>query len=498
MKTQVIQLDSHDDVTSVCDRMSWAKTERILLVFPRRSRIVGRTLDLLLLKRHAATLGAQLAIVARSTELRLVAEGLGIPAFATAASAQPQVWEMGKAPSRPLRRHDRPDLRHMRREAFPPEAHWRSLIGFRLSIFSLAVLAIFVVLSLFIPSATIHLNPAIRLQSLKFTVSASPNVTIVNLAGSLPARLTALVVEHSKTIQTSGSIAIPEALAQGQARFRNLTTALTIVPVGMVISTLNNPPVRFVTTKEAVVPALFGKTVDIPIQAVDAGSTGNLPPDTLVAIEGELGTRLGVTNPAPTTGGTDRNGAIQTTSDRSIVNKALVMEILEECYTSLQQTLTPGDIYFPDTLAVSQVLSETYFPAEGQSSDTLSLTIRLQCQMQYASQTDVNALAEMSLDANLPVGFAPSPGGLEILLASILITDTDGITRWEVQAQRLLHARLDPFTVQQLALGRRPYVAVLRLNKSMLLAGSPVIQIKPGWWPWLPLVPFRIAVSTGG
>lgn len=498
MKTQVIQLDSHDDVTSVCDRMSWAKTGRILLVFPRRSTFVGRTLDLLLLQRHAATLGAQLAIVSRSTELRRVAEGLGIPAFATASSAQPEIWEIVNAPSRPLRRHQRPDLRQMRQEAFPPEAHWRTLFGFRLSIFSLAVLAIFVVLSLFIPSATIHLSPAIRQQSLKFTISASPNVTVVNLAGSLPARLTTIVVEHSKTIQTSGSIAIPEALAQGQARFRNLTTALTVVPVGMVISTLNNPPVRFVTTKEAIVPALFGKTVDVPIQAVDAGSTGNLPPDTLVAIEGELGTSLSVTNPAPTTGGTDRSGSIQTTADRSFVHEALVAEILEECKTGLQKALTPGDIYFPDTLAVSQVLSEIYFPAEGQSGDTLSLTMRLQCQVQYASQTDINALAEMSLDANLPVGFAPSPGGLEILLASIPISDTDGITIWEFQAQRLLHARLDPFTVQQLALGQRPSEAILRLNKSVLLAESPVIQIKPGWWPWLPLVPFRIAVSAGG
>jgi len=498
MKTQVIQLDLHDDVTSVRDRMSWAKTERIQLVFPRRSRIVGRTLDLLLLQRHAATLGAQLAIVAHSKELRSAAEDLGIPAFATAASAQRQDWERVKAPFRPLRRHDRPDLRRMRPEAFPPEAHWRSLYGFRFFIFSLAVLAILVVLSLFLPTATIQLSPAIRLQSLTFTVSTSPNVTIVNLAGRLPARLTALVVEHSKTIQTSGSISVPEARAQGQARFRNLTTTLTIVPVGMVVSTLTNPPVRFVTTKEAVVPALLGKTVDVPIQAVDAGPAGNLPAETLVAIEGALGTSLGVINPGPTTGGTDRTGAIQTTADRSLVHEALMAEILEECKTGLQQALTPGDIFLPDTLAVSQVLSETYFPAEGQSGDTLSLTMRLQCQVQYASQTDVNVLAEMSLDTNLPAGFTASPGRLEILPVSIPITDPDGITRWELQAQRLLHARLDPLTVQQLALGRRPFVAVLQLNKYLLLAESPIILIKPGWWPWLPLVPFRIAVSTGG
>jgi len=496
MKTQVIQLDSHDDVTSVRDKMSWAKTERILLVFPRRSRILARTLDLRLLQRHAATLGAQLAIVARSDELRRAAEELSIPVFATAVSAQRQVWEREKTPARP-RRLVRPDLRRMRREAFPPEARWRSLFGFRFLFFTLAVLAILAVLSLFIPSATIQLSPATHLQSLTFTISSSPNVTTVNLAGSLPARLTSVVVEHNKTVQATGSVTIPDVRAQGLARFRNLTTALAGIPAGTVISTQTSPPVRFATRMDAVVAAGLSKTVDVPIQAVEAGSTGNLPTDTLIAIEGDLGASLAVTNPDPTAGGSDRIATIQTAADRSLVHEALLAELLEECKTGLQQTLTPGDITFPDTLAVSQVLSETYFPAEGQSGDTLSLTMRLQCQAQYASLADVNALAEMSLDANLPEGFAPASDGLAMLPASIPLTDSDGITRWDVQAQRLLRARLDPLTAVQLSLGRKPAEAVLRLNESLPLAESPVIQVKPNWWPWLPVVPLRIDVSTG-
>jgi Baseplate J-like protein len=499
MKTRVIQLDSHDDVTSVRDKMAWAKTERILLVFPRRSRILARTLDLRRLQRHAASLGAQLAIVARSDELRRAAEGLNIPAFATTDSAQRQLWKSEKAATRPGRRFPRPDLRRMRSEAFPPEAPWRSRFGFRFLFFGLAVLAILAILSLFIPSANIQLYPATRLQSLTFKVSASPNVTSVNLAGSLPARLTSVVVEHSKTVQATGSVAIPEARAQGLARFRNLTTKQTSIPAGTVVSTQTIPPVRFATTKEAVVAAGLNKTVDVPVQAVDAGSPGNLPANTLVAFEEvDLGTSLGVTNPDPTAGGSDRTGAIQTAADRSLVHKALLTEILEECKTGLPQTLISGDIAFPDTLVVSQVLSETYFPGEGQSGETLSLTMRLQCQVQYASLADVNTLAEMSLDANLPEGFAPASDGLAILPASIPLTEADGVTRWDLQAQRLLRARLNPLTVVQLSMGHAPAEAVSRLNESLLLAGSPVIQLKPGWWPWLPIIPFRISVSTSG
>jgi len=497
MKTQVIKLDSLDDVTSVRDKMSWAKTERILLVFPPRSRILARTLDLRLLQRHASTLGAQLAIVSRSDDLRGTAEELNIPAFTRTASAQRKAWEREKALGRPSRRFERPDLRKMRREVFPPEARWRSLSGFRLLFFSLAVLAILAVLSLFIPSATIQLNPATRMQSLTFSISASPNVTNVNLGGSLPARLTSVIVEHSKSAQATGRVSIPDAQAQGLVQFRNLTTALAGIPSGTVVSTQTSPPVRFATTMDAVVAAGIDKTVDVPVQAVEAGSTGNLPAGMLIAIEGDLGTSLAVSNPDPTAGGTDRTAAIQTAADRLHIHQALLAELLEECKTSLQKTLSPGDIFFPDTLAVSQILSDTYFPAEGQSGDTLSLTIRLKCQAQYASLTDVNALAEMSMDANLPEGFATASNELTRQPASIPVTEADGITHWDMQAQRFLRAQLNPLTAVQLSVGRRPAKAVLRLNESLLLAEAPVIQVKPDWWPWLPVIPFRIIVFTG-
>ena len=494
MKTQVIQLDLHDDVTSVRDRMSWAKTERILLVFPHRFRILRRTLDLHLLQRHADTLGAQLAIVTRSEDLRRRAEELTIPAFGTTVSARRKTWERGKAPAKPTRRFDHPDLRQMRSEAFPPEARWRSLIGFRILFFSLAVLAIFAVLSLFIPSATIQLNPAIRLQSLTFTINASSNVSSVNLAGSLPARLTSMVVEHSKTVPATGSLTIPDAQAQGLARFRNLTPTLAGIPAGTVISTQTSPPVRFVTSMDAVIPAGLGKTVDVPVQAVDAGTTGNLPAGLLIAIEGDLGASLSVTNPGPTAGGSERTAAIQTAADRSLVHQALLTELLAQCKKGLPQTLLPGDTFFPDTVVVSQVLSETYFPAEGQSGDILSLTLRLQCQAQFASLADVDTLAEMSLDADLPAGFAPAAAGLTITPASIPHTLADGNTHWNVQAQRSLTARLDPLAVLQLSLGRKPAEAIQRLRDSLPLVGSPVIQVKPGWWPWLPGIPYRISV----
>ena len=81
MKTYIIQLESHDDVTSICDKMGWAKAGRILLVWPERGRVVTRRLDLTLIQRLCSALGAQLALVTRDPQVRFHARQLLIPVF---------------------------------------------------------------------------------------------------------------------------------------------------------------------------------------------------------------------------------------------------------------------------------------------------------------------------------------------------------------------------------------------------------------------------------
>jgi Baseplate J-like protein len=496
MKTQVIRLDPHDDATSVRDKMTWAKTARILLVYPRRSHALRRVLDLRLLQRHAASLGAQLAIVAPLEEIRFAAKQVGLPIFKNVALAERRTWMAGEPDEPPARRNPRTDLRQLRREVYLDEPPWRNLLAVRLLFFSLAVLAVLVLLLLFLPSATVELKPETQLQSLSISASANPKVATVSLTGSLPARLTFSVLEKSKTATVTGSLVIPSTVAAGLVRFRNLTTGVVDVPAGTVVSSTGAPPVRFATTTGTVVPAGAGKTLDVPVQAQDLGSSGNLPADTLVAIEGDLGTSLAVTNPSPTTGGSDHSAPVPTAGDRARLRAALVSEILDQCKTLLLKSIGSGDIYFPDTLAVGQVLSETYFPAEGQSGQTLSLTLNLQCQVQYAAQADLATLASLALDPILPEEFEPVSVGLITLTSSTPVTGADGTTHWKLHAQRLIHAHLDLLDATRLIQGRTRPAAVRRLSGSLRLAAPSGITLKPAWWPWLPIVPFRISIST--
>ncbi len=85
MKTQILQLEAHDDVITVRDKLGWGQTGRVVLVWPKRKRsgtkvqLLTRRLDLVLLQRHAANLGLQIALVTSDPAVCTHARELYLP-----------------------------------------------------------------------------------------------------------------------------------------------------------------------------------------------------------------------------------------------------------------------------------------------------------------------------------------------------------------------------------------------------------------------------------
>src|SRR4026209_751844 len=125
MKTQIITLESHDDLISVRDRLSWAKTPRILLVWPKYEKVTLRQVDLNVLQRHASSLGAQLGLVTRARQVRADAEALGLPVFESTGQAQKVAWPKMKRRKWSHRAPDR-SLREQREQAQVKEEAWRA------------------------------------------------------------------------------------------------------------------------------------------------------------------------------------------------------------------------------------------------------------------------------------------------------------------------------------------------------------------------------------
>jgi hypothetical protein len=496
MKTQVIQLDVHDDVISVRDKMSWAKTPRLLLVFPRRGRILARTLDLRLLQRHAAGLGAQLAIVTRSAEIGTAARELKIPVFDTSVTAQRQGWPEQEPALTVNPRAAHPNLRQRLQDVKGVEGHWRNRPAVRLGFFTLAVLAVLTLLLLFVPSARIKLSPRLQTQSLNMPVTAGPDTANIDLvAGSLPPRNATVVVEGSETTPASGSALLPDQPARGQVRFRNLTTSVIGIPAGTVVQTTGSPAIQFATTVDGVAAAGVGKTVDLPVRALDPGSAANLPADQLIAIVGGLGTSLSVTNPAPTVGGTDRSTPVATAGDRLRLHEALLARLKQQALAQIPNVLAAGDVLFPDSLTIKQVLAETYIPGQGQPGDKVTLNLKVEFEVQYAKGSDLQSLASAVMNADLPAGYLPVSGSVEISIRQPPIT-ASGVTQWEILAVRTLRARIDGQQAVQMIQGVNIPAASRKLFTLLPLSVKPEIHLFPSWWPWLPWLSFRITAVT--
>ncbi|HAV77329.1 MAG TPA: hypothetical protein DCX53_08245, partial [Anaerolineae bacterium] len=401
MKTQIITLESHDDLISVRDRLSWAKTPRILLVAPKYVKVNLRQVDLKVLQRHASSLGAQLGLVTRQRRIRADAEKVGIPVFMSTGEAQKVHWVKVKQ-TRFERKAPDKTLREKREQVRVKEKAWRANPMVRILVFLVGVLSVFAIAALFIPRAQVKLSPIKQTQSIAIPVNANPSVKNVFITGSIPARERQIVVEGEQQIRVTGEGSVPQSKAKGVAIFRNLTQGAVTIPIGTVIAAGD---IRFVTTELGLINPGVGETVELEIEAVEGGLSGNLEAETINAVDGRLGLSLAVLNPEPTKGGRERASVQATDADRERAKELLLKSLEEDARANLLDEVDPGDVLFDETFSLAQIISENYDLPSGAAGSQLTLTMQAEFSILYASASDLTELASLALNASLPSGF---------------------------------------------------------------------------------------------
>ena len=510
MKTQIIRLEPYDDLYSAKDKMGWGQTARILLVWPARGKVLNRTLDLILIKRHSAELGAQLALVVRTADIRHNAEILGIPVYSSARQAEKSHWRperrLRSAPPQTVKRQS-PEKWRKRRiplnldglktAAHPRPAAWLFHPITRILAFTLGVLAVLAIAALLVPSATVYLDPETEIQKITISVSASPKVQSVELSGAIPAHAESVIVEGRGSLPTSGSIPLPDHRATGEAQFINLTEQSIPLSEGTLVSTLDAQPIRFVTTASAAIPpGAEGATV--PIEAILPGSSGNVPAESIQAIEGALGLDLTVINPAPTRGGTNRQAPAPTEADYQKLYEQLYQTLAEKALEEVGAVLEEGDLLLDQSLTLVTELEKSYSPTEVSPTDLLQLVLRLEFQLVTITHQDIATLGLTVLETNLLEGMSGEIQSLKIThLSTPNIGDDSLAAHWRMQAQWQTTAQIDAAQATTLALGLPGEQAEARLNAELPLDGPAQVILQPSWWPRTPVLPFRISIISG-
>ncbi len=477
--------------------MSWAKTPRILLVVPKFEKVTLRHVDLKVLQRHARSLGAQVGLVTRVRGIRADAEELGIPVFESTAEAQRAAWQDIPQKESP-RRAAAPagNLRERREQVQMREEAWRSHPATRITSLSIGVFSVLAIVALFIPRAQVKLNPISQTQSVVLPVIAHSETESVFITGIIPAREKRIVLDGAQTIIVTGETVIPQSKATGVVEFRNLTQEAVTIPAGTIVEAARDALVRFITLEQGVVAAGVGKTIEIPVEAMEAGILGNSPADTLIVVDGRLGLSVSVTNPEPTSGGRELASVQASDEDRARAKELMLEFLTDKARLEFLNTIASDDVLFENTISISQILLEEYDPPAGGAGSTVTLTMQVEFSARYASASDVSELASLALNASTPAGFSVISDSLTVERVTEPSIDEDGSVRWTIRAEGDSIQNVDEAYVVQLVRGRGLSAAQAALEENLLLESSPQIDMSPSWWQWLPMLPFRIDVVT--
>ncbi len=493
MKTKIITLESHDNLISVRDKLSWAKTPRILLVWPKYEKVSLRLLDLKVLQRHADSLGAQLGLVTRWNHIRRDAESLNIPVFDSTSSAQKDLWAVPAPRKRRLPKPPQLDLRKKREEVRIPEPAWiKSLLG-RIILFSIGVLSVLVLAGLFIPRAQVTLNPESKLVSAVIPVQASLSFNSVSLNGDIPAKEIFITVDLQKTKTITSQIAIPKTKAKGFVQFKNLSSSEVTIPAGTIVTTADL--IRFETLNRVLLTGGVNQIVEVAVQAVNAGEFGNVDAETITSIEGPLGLSMTVSNPEATSGGADENVIGANENDRAVLREEVLNELRLKAEVEMRSQIAEKDFLLIDTIELTEILVEKFSPSENIASDSLTLTIQADFSARYLLANDIQTLTNSYVSASIPEDFV-TIDEIHFELLDTPFTDSDGVTRFQLQARQNTVKQVDALQVFNLIRGHDLQNAKDELQTFFPLREEPQILITPSWWKWMPLIPFNLLVEV--
>ena len=497
MKTHILHVEPFDDLYSVQDKIDWAHSDLVLLVFPNRRPNIKRRLDFKLLQRYSQTSGTQIAIISRHPRIVECANDLGMPVFPSLRMAQQVPWHQIETPTSPETKTLRPikAIDKVRRNTRVIRNNKKIInptirfIAFGLSIFSLIILAISL-----IPSAKISLAPETTSQQIELKVNLDPAISTYSITGTLPAEIYSVTVEGRKEITPTGSINIPVQSAEGEAVFTNLSDQAITIPENTIVRTTGEQPVRFRTTEEASIAAEAGANIAVPIRALDPGVSGNLPSGSITNIEGNLSLYLAVTNLQAVSGGQEQQGVAPIESDYQSISKKLMDSLWQTALAECRASYHPRDIILDDAPLSLEIMQEEYNPPQPQPATALSLQLRVKYEILIIPWQEMEAMTSQNLDSVLPEGYSAQENTLYITSLNSPDFHNNGTAIWQIRAQRQIHKTINPAFVSNLIKGKKPIDASALLSERFSLEKPPQISQFPSWWPRLPFLPIRMDI----
>jgi hypothetical protein len=403
------------------------------------------------------------------------------------------VWPDSAPRKRRIPKAPRRDLRQIRDSVYEKEAPWRTSLPGRIITFTVGVIAVLAMTSLFVPRAALTLYPEAQTQNVVIPVAASESTKSISVTGLIPAHTLSVTVNAEQSLAITSEISVPKSKSKGVARFTNLSQGEVNIPANAMVATESST--LFVTLNTTRLPAGIDEFVDVPIEALEAGEQGNVAADTITIVKGSLGLSISVTNPNPSKGGTNSQLIGATDADRAKLRKVVMDNLYRDAESKLRAQIAPADLLLMDTLEIAKINEENFTPPIGLPGKTLVLNMQVQFSARYVLDDDLQQLSLSTLNASVENGFEAT-----VLPAYKIIadpsTDNSSVSHFDLEVTRTLLRQVDEMQVFSIVRGHEPELIKDELTSKLSLRQGPEIAMTPSWWPWLPLIPFNISVEV--
>lgn len=503
---EFVQIESGEDATSVRDRLSFLRGQRVLLIWPEEGTALTRKLDLVLIQREAMRRAIRLALVTHDPQVIEQARELDISTFETIGASQRGRWKRGRGKvfaNRFQKPKDEPEAEDLMpvasrvrvKPSLPIPTFGRILI--------LMVLlgALGAVAFIVMPSATVTLQLANERITASVEITASLQAQDVDIEnGIIPARVMPIEISDRGERPVTGQIDQPDTRATGTVTFINLTADPIEIPAGTVISTTIGDPVRFRTVLPITLPGGIDQRVDVLAEALAsaAGPIGNVESGLVNRVEADWADRVNVVNLSPMTGGEDRSLPAVTERDRELLLNGLRQQLQARARAEMEQHLAPSEFVIEETVGISVERPDWMeFSADvGDTVSTLSLNMKAVVEAVVIDQQQGHRIAFAALSRLIPRGRVLDPNSILYTLGPITEVDDDGNVKFSIEGSAVVAGQVNTIQLAERLAGRSMDDALLLLTNTVDLqpGTSPQIVLSPDWFGRMPLLPVRITV----
>ncbi|MEO8633171.1 MAG: baseplate J/gp47 family protein [Chloroflexota bacterium] len=482
----VIELGARASVLEAVERITAAPTADDLVLSIAAGAPAARNGVFFEVARRAAGT-RRLAIVSPDARARSLASSVHLPSFASTAALERQEMDATEqlttarraALARPVR---------VKRAAGASPITVLGILGSLLA----AALVLMVVIG---PTATVVVAPVSRpLGPIEFDLRAGPD-------GEIPGALTLVANDLSqKYTQKATGERLEPIKAKGVARFTNRNTQEFRVLKGTIVRTREN--VRFQTTEDKVIPrssldilppfVSFG-TVDIPVEALEAGTTGNVSANTITLADRS---EFAVNNQQATSGGEIKKFAVITASDYGLAAGRADEELGKRAQLKVEEWKKAADkgqlVYGPVT-KVTGVTASTGLVGSEPPNGTFDLTVTGTATGYSVPGTEPRAttIAKLRQQADSDNDINETATVVTLVIGPTL--EGNGV-RWRVRGSTLQYPQVKDAPLRTALAGRQFEEA------QNVIAGQGLelrsITVWPGWWPRFPFFDTRLRIEV--